>query len=375
MSASPYKLPPGFLRVAGQQLGIDLEELLNPDPTTGKSILEGFDPVLSLGPQPYGTKKPRGNVLGYKQPSMPSAGNFTLVPKTGGGTTGGGTTGGGTTRAPLSTKYGNSPTIFGTQDYDVAKSLGYDDASIKKYLEEGKLTLGDDIAKQFNLPNQSWDYKAPGFTSPAAGAATGGTAPSRGALSTRFGNDPNIFGTQDYEVGKLLNYSDPEIEDYVKKGSFQLGDDLAKKFNLPSRSWDYKAPASAPAATPAAASTPAPTPTPTPTQPSFTKSVTSFDLSKDSQGRSNVQESSSDYFGTPRGILSTKYGNDPGIFGTKDLAEAKAMNFADEEIAKWLYDKNIPVGDDIPDALGSENKPRLAGQIYKNYKLNGVQYA
>ena len=366
MSASPYTLPQGFLRVAGQQLGVDLAELLAPDPTTGKSILDGFDPVLSLSPQPYGTKKSRGGVLGYKQAPMPSASSFTLMPKTSGGTT----------RAPLSSKYGNSPTIFGTQDYDVAKSLGYDDPSIKKYLEDNKLTLGDDIAKQFNLLNQSWDYKAPGFNSPAAPAATGGTTPSRGALSTRFGNDPNIFGTQDYEVGKLLNYSDTEIEDYVKKGSFQLGDDLATKFNLPTRSWNYTAPTQAPAATQAPATTQAPAatqaPTPAPAQPSFTKSVTSFDLSKDSQGRSSVQKSSSDYFGTPRGILSTEYGNDPGIFGTKDLAEAKAKNFADDEIAKWLYDKNIPLGDDIPGKLGTANQSRLAGQIWNKYTLNGV---
>ena len=368
MSASPYTLPQGFLRVAGQQLGVDLAELLAPDPTTGKSILDGFDPVLSLSPQPYGTKRSRGGALGYKQAPMPSAGSFTLMPKTSGGTTGGGTT-----RAPLSSKYGNSPTIFGTQDYDVAKSLGYDDPSIKKYLEDNKLTLGDDIAKQFNLLNQSWDYKAPGFNSPAAPAATqapaapattGGTTPSRGALSTRFGNDPNIFGTQDYEVGKLLNYSDTEIEDYVKKGSFQLGDDLATKFNLPTRSWNYTAPTQAPAATQA--------PTPAPAQPSFTKSVTSFDLSKDSQGRSSVQKSSSDYFGTPRGILSTEYGNDPGIFGTKDLEEAKTKGFLDDEISQWLYDKNIPLGDDIPGKLGTANQSRLAGQIWNKYTLNGV---
>ena len=367
MSASPYTLPQGFLRVAGQQLGVDLAELLAPDPTTVKSMLEGFDPSLTLSPLPYGTKKSRGGALGYKQAPMPSAGSFTLVPKTSGGLPGGGTP-----KAQLSAKYGNSPTIFGTQDYDVAKSLGYDDAAIEKYLKDSNITLGDDIAKKFNLLNQSWDYKAPGFPSsatpaaPAAPAAPGGTASSRGALSTKFGNDPNIFGTQDYEVGKLLNYSDAEIEDYVKKGTFQLGDDIATKFNLPTRSYAYKAPTSAPAASQ--------TPTPTPAQPSFTKSVTSFDLKKDSQGKSEIQTSSSDYFGVPRPILSTEYGNDPGIFGTKDLAEAKAKNFADDEIARWLYDKNIPVGDDIPDALGADNKTRLAGQIYKNYKLNGVQY-
>jgi hypothetical protein len=124
-----------------------------------------------------------------------------------------------------------------------------------------------------------------------------------------------------------------------------------------------------PTPTPAAGTTPTPTPaagtTPTPTP-------AAKQFLKDSVGKNQIQEASSDFFaGAPRlNTLSTKGGNDQGIFGTKDYESATASSlpeadrFKDDEIEKWLKEKNVPLGDDI---AANKFGGRLAGQVFSQY--------
>jgi hypothetical protein len=44
--------------------------------------------------------------------------------------------------------------IFGTKDYDYAKSKPYSDDEIKDFLEKNNVPLGDDIASKFRLAGQ-----------------------------------------------------------------------------------------------------------------------------------------------------------------------------------------------------------------------------
>ena len=115
------------------------------------------------------------------------------------------------------------------------------------------------------------------------------------------------------------------------------------------------------------------TPTPTPaagTTPTPTPAAKQF--LKDSVGKNQIQEASSDFFaGAPRlNTLSTKGGNDQGIFGTKDYESATASSlpeadrFKDDEIEKWLKEKNVPLGDDI---AANKFGGRLAGQVFSQY--------
>ena len=54
----------------------------------------------------------------------------------------------------ISTKFGNSDVIFGTKDYDYAKSIPFSDDEIKDFLEKNNVPLGDDIASKFRLAGQ-----------------------------------------------------------------------------------------------------------------------------------------------------------------------------------------------------------------------------
>jgi hypothetical protein len=54
----------------------------------------------------------------------------------------------------ISTRFGNSDVIFGTKDYDYAKSKPFSDDEIKDFLEKNNVPLGDDIASKFRLAGQ-----------------------------------------------------------------------------------------------------------------------------------------------------------------------------------------------------------------------------
>jgi hypothetical protein len=181
-------------------------------------------------------------------------------------------------RKPMSTAGGNDAGIFGTVDYEDAKKSGYSDAEMGEWARKNNVQLGDDIAKNLNLPNQVWSKYG---------------TPER-KLSTSYGNDPDIFGDQDLAEAKKQGFSDDEIGEYIRNTknqygeSISLGEEIAKNYGLEKQSWNDpdvlektkkrlldKAAAEAPAAStttpaPAAAATttpaatPAPAPAPTP---------------------------------------------------------------------------------------------------------------
>lgn len=202
-------------------------------------------------------------------------------------------------RKPMSTAGGNDAGIFGTVDYEDAKKSGYSDAEMGEWARKNNVQLGDDIAKNLNLPNQVWSRY--------------GTPDKK--LSTSYGNDPDIFGDQDLAEAKKQGFSDDEIGDYIRNtkdqygGSISLGEEIAKNYGLEKQAWNdpdmldrtkkrlldkaaagapatattpvasttTPAPAAAAAAatTPAATPAPAPTPTPAATTPAATPVATS----------------------------------------------------------------------------------------------------
>lgn len=201
-------------------------------------------------------------------------------------------------RKPMSTAGGNDAGIFGTVDYEDAKKSGYSDAEMGEWARKNNVQLGDDIAKNLNLPNQVWSRY--------------GTPDKK--LSTSYGNDPDIFGDQDLAEAKKQGFSDDEIGEYIRNtkdqygGSISLGEEIAKNYGLEKQAWNdpdmldrtkkrlldkaaagapatattpvasttTPAPAAAAAATtPAATPAPAPTPTPAATTPAATPVATS----------------------------------------------------------------------------------------------------
>jgi len=178
-------------------------------------------------------------------------------------------------RKPMSTAGGNDAGIFGTVDYEDAKKSGYSDAEMEEWARKNNVQLGDDIAKNLNLPNQVWSKYG---------------TPER-KLSTSYGNDPDIFGDQDLAEARKQGFNDDEIKDYLTKSknqygeSISLGEEIAKNYGLEKQSWNDpdvlektkkrlldKAAAEAPAAStttpaPAAAATTAPAATPAATTP------------------------------------------------------------------------------------------------------------
>lgn len=200
-------------------------------------------------------------------------------------------------RKPMSTAGGNDAGIFGTVDYEDAKKSGYSDAEMGEWARKNNVQLGDDIAKNLNLPNQVWSRY--------------GTPDKK--LSTSYGNDPDIFGDQDLAEAKKQGFSDDEIGDYIRNtkdqygGSISLGEEIAKNYGLEKQAWNdpdmldrtkkrlldkaaagapttattpvasttTPAPAAAAATTPAATPAPAPTPTPAATTPAATPVATS----------------------------------------------------------------------------------------------------
>lgn len=175
----------------------------------------------------------------------------------------------------MSTAGGNDAGIFGTVDYEDAKKSGYSDAEMGEWARKNNVQLGDDIAKNLNLPNQVWSRYG---------------TPER-KLSTSYGNDPDIFGDQDLAEAKKQGFSDDEIGEYIRNTknqygeSISLGEEIAKNYGLEKQSWNDpdvlektkkrlldKAAAEAPAAStttpaPAAAATTTPAATPAATTP------------------------------------------------------------------------------------------------------------
>jgi hypothetical protein len=200
-------------------------------------------------------------------------------------------------RKPMSTAGGNDAGIFGTVDYEDAKKSGYSDAEMGEWARKNNVQLGDDIAKNLNLPNQVWSRY--------------GTPDKK--LSTSYGNDPDIFGDQDLAEAKKQGFSDDEIGEYIRNtkdqygGSISLGEEIAKNYGLEKQAWNdpdmldrtkkrlldkaaagapatattpvasttTPAPAAAAATTPAATPAPAPTPTPAATTPAAPPVATS----------------------------------------------------------------------------------------------------
>ena len=223
-----------------------------------------------------------------------------------------------TKKSLLSTAYGNSPEIFGAVDYEAASKAGNTDDEIKAYIEANTFKLGEDMGAKFNLQTRNYNYVAP---APAPAAA-------KNPLSAQYGNSPDIFGQIDYDENIKLGYSDSEIENYIKANKVALGPEIAQKYQLPTQAYNY-------------------------TPPTVT-----------SPNQSGKIMSSSDEFPNkaPRPPMSTEYGNDPTIFGTKDYEDAVSKNYTDDEIKQWLQKENLPLGDDIA------AKFRLAGQLYSLYK-------
>jgi len=137
--------------------------------------------------------------------------------------------------------------------------------------------------------------------------------------------EKEISSYLDYDENVKLGYSDSEIENYIKTNNIKLGPEIAQKYQLPTQAYNY-------------------------TPPTYTPPNTS-----------GKKMSDSSRFGTPRPPMSTEYGNDPTIFGTKDYEDAVSKNYTDDEIKQWVQEENIPLGNDIA------QKFRLAGQLYSLY--------
>jgi hypothetical protein len=351
MTASRYKVPKGFLDVAGQRLGLNLVDLFGDD-AEGKANLEGFEPVYNA--QTQFTTKGRGGVLSYKTPKVPTTtytSEFSLIPERKEAAPAGPT--GPTTKGYNWNAYGNlGGPGYGAKDLEKALAEGFSEQDVKGYLQQnkqlfgaGRLNLAEDLQKKFGFdysyvnPEVQADVVAGKYGAPASLIRMAdpqkfadsrqnqefmkaeNVSPITTGISTKYGMNSQYFGAEDLKAARDQGFTNLQIKDYLDtnpsllreqnvKGGGGLYDELAKSLS----------PTTAAAATTAAA-----IPTPEPARPVITP----------------TQEfrAAPEKFEDTRG-LSTEYGIDATYFGKEDLDAARRQGISDREIKDFL-DKNI----------------------------------
>ena len=350
MTASRYKVPKGFLDVAGQRLGLNLVDLFGND-DKGKANLEGFEPVYNT--QTQFTTKGRGGALSYKTPKVPTTtytSEFSLIPERKEAAPAGPTgPTGPTTKSYNWNAYGNlGGPGYGAKDLEKALGEGFSEQDVKNYLQQnkqlfgpGRLNLAEDLQKKFGF-----DYS---FVNPVVQsevlAGKYGTPPSlirmadpkkfandlqtqdfvkaenvssgKTGFSTKYGIDATYFGGEDLTAARLQGYSDQEIKNYLDtnpsllreqnvKGGGGLYDELTNSLISKAK---------------AAASAPIPE----------TKTETKYENPQQTQDFVKAENVSSGKTG-----LSTKYGIDATYFGGEDITAARQQGYSDKEIRDYL---------------------------------------
>jgi hypothetical protein len=353
MTASRYKVPKGFLDVAGQRLGLNLVDLFGDD-DKGKANLEGFEPVYNT--QTQFTTKGRGGVLSYKTPKVPTTtytSEFSLIPER--------KEAGPTTKGYNWNAYGNlGGPGYGAKDLEKALAEGFSEQDVKNYLQQnkqlfgpGRLNLAEDLQKKFGFdysyvnPEVQSDVVAGKYGSPASLIRMAdpnkfadsrqnqefmkaeNVSPITAGISTKYGINSNYFGDADLEAARKQGFTNLQIKDYLDKnpsvlretnvkGGGGVYDEIVKALS-PTTATTTTTAAAIPTPEPAAIPTPEPArPVITPTQ-EFRASPEKFEETRG---------------------LTTEYGIDPTYFGAEDLKAARLQGISDREIKDFL-DKNI----------------------------------
>ena len=351
MTASRYKVPKGFLDVAGQRLGLNLVDLFGND-DKGKANLEGFEPVYNT--QTQFTTKGRGGVLSYKTPKVPTTtytSEFSLIPerKEAGPT-------GPTTKGYNWNAYGNlGGPGYGAKDLEKALAEGFSEQDVKNYLQQnkqlfgvGRLNLAEDLQKKFGFdysyvnPEVQSDVVAGKYGSPASLIRMAdpkkfadsrqnqefmkaeNVSPITAGISTKYGINSNYFGDADLEAARKQGFTNLQIKDYLDKNPSVL-----RETNVKGGGGVYDEIVKALSPTTAATTaTTATTATAAESKPIFENSLQTQEF-----------RAAPEKFEDTRG-LSTEYGIDATYFGKEDLDAARRQGISDREIKDFL-DKNI----------------------------------
>ena len=351
MTASRYKVPKGFLDVAGQRLGLNLVDLFGDD-AEGKANLEGFEPVYNT--QTQFTTKGRGGVLSYKTPKVPTTtytSEFSLIPerKEAGPT-------GPTTKGYNWNAYGNlGGPGYGAKDLEKALAEGFSEQDVKNYLQQnkqlfgvGRLNLAEDLQKKFGFdysyvnPEVQSDVVAGKYGSPASLIRMAdpkkfadsrqnqefmkaeNVSPITAGISTKYGINSNYFGDADLEAARKQGFTNLQIKDYLDKNPSVL-----RETNVKGGGGVYDEIVKALSPTTAATTaTTATTTTAAESKPIFENSLQTQEF-----------RAAPEKFEDTRG-LSTEYGIDATYFGKEDLDAARRQGISDREIKDFL-DKNI----------------------------------
>ena len=341
MTASRYKVPKGFLDVAGQRLGLNLVDLFGND-DKGKANLEGFEPVYNA--QTQFTTKGRGGALSYKTPKVPTTtytSEFSLIPERKEAAPAGPTgPTGPTTKSYNWNAYGNlGGPGYGAKDLEKALGEGFSEQDVKNYLQQnkqlfgpGRLNLAEDLQKKFGF-----DYS---FVNPVVQsevlAGKYGTPPSlirmadpkkfandlqtqdfvkaenvssgKTGFSTKYGIDAKHFGGEDLTAARLQGYSDQEIKDYL-----DTNPSLLREQNVKGGGGLYD---------------------------NLVKSLSSATVAKAATEPAKESVQASQQTEAKPKQISTGFGQDTTYFGHADLEEARKQGFTDKDIKDFL-DSNI----------------------------------
>lgn len=351
MTASRYKVPKGFLDVAGQRLGLNLVDLFGDD-AEGKANLEGFEPVYNT--QTQFTTKGRGGVLSYKTPKVPTTtytSEFSLIPERKEAAPAGPT--GPTTKSYNWNAYGNlGGPGYGAKDLEKALAEGFSEQDVKNYLQQnkqlfgvGRLNLAEDLQKKFGFdysyvnPEVQADVVAGKYGSPASLIRMAdpkkfadsrqnqefmkaeNVSPITAGISTKYGINSNYFGDADLEAARKQGFTNLQIKDYLDKNPSVL-----RETNVKGGGGVYDEIVKA--LSPTTAATTATTTTAAESKPIFENSLQTQEF-----------RAAPEKFEDTRG-LSTEYGIDATYFGKEDLDAARRQGISDREIKDFL-DKNI----------------------------------
>jgi len=350
MTKSRFKAPAGFLRKAGDALGLNLS-FFEDDEEEGAQQFEGFAPGFKTS----AITKGRGGVLAYKTPKTPTTmTEFTLTPEAQQAFTAPPTSATPATPATTPTakkaydffSAGNlGGPGFGARDLEAAKAAGFSDEDVKTYLNKnqqffgtGRLSVAQGIIdnlklnQSLNNPDVERDVNAGLYGSGASGYGlvrmadpakfASAVQPKTKSISTEYGQDPNFFGGDDLIKAREQGFTDQQIKTFLDaspgllreqnvKGGGGLYDQLSAKLSTPT------------ASQPAAAATQSAS-----AQPKFT----------DPYQTQVFRESDRETL-RPKGNISTEFGQDATFFGQEDLDYARRQGFADKEIKDFL-DKN-----------------------------------
>jgi len=335
MTASRYKVPKGFLDVAGQRLGLNLVDLFGDD-DKGKANLEGFEPVYNT--QTQFTTKGRGGVLSYKTPKVPTTtytSEFSLIPerKEVGST-------GSTTKSYNWNAYDNlGGPGYGAKDLEKALGEGFSEQDVKNYLQQnkqlfgvGRLNLAEELQKKFGFdysfvnPDVQADVLAGKYGTPASLTRMAdpnkfasslqnqefvkaeNVSPTTAGISTRYGINSKYFGDVDLEAARKQGFTDLQIKDYL-----DTNPSLLREQNVKGGGGLYD---------------------------NLVKSLSSATVAKAATEPAKESVQASQQTEAKPKQISTGFGQDTTYFGHADLEEARKQGFTDKDIKDFL-DSNI----------------------------------